>query len=211
MCYACEDDTSRAEVLRPGRRHVVIAPDASTFRSYCRENDLHWITPPAIFIRTDDPGGGRHLHGIREFEIHRVDGALAMEAVEVILDHMLDVRLAREIRGFRGVAPTPVIVDEAVELGQGLAAQWSRALRLGATRPRDEYTMTQAGQDLMSLVARVNHETVPDTGMRHPHHWASTLERSPYWDRSARVLRVWTGDMVLTYRPEELEEDIRYV
>lgn len=211
MCYACNDDpaaeTRRTVLSWPDSRLVVIASDAYRFRRYCREIGVNYASPRVSFIHTADPSADRFLRGLGEFEIHRVDGALARESVERILEHLVERRLARE---FRGATPTHVVVNEAVDLGQDTAG-WSRALRFGAARPRDEYTMTQAGQDLTSLVSRVNHETVPDIGMRHPHHWASKLERSPYWDRSARVLRVWTGDMTLTYRPEELESDVRYV
>lgn len=52
-------------------------------------------------------------------------------------------------------------------------------------------------------------ETIPQSGIAWstPHHWASTLERSPYWHREDGTLRTDAG----VYRREELDLDLRYI
>jgi hypothetical protein len=50
-------------------------------------------------------------------------------------------------------------------------------------------------------------EPVDEDAMHEPFHWASTLQRSPYWYRATGTLQTAAG----AYKPEELDLDIRYV
>jgi hypothetical protein len=53
----------------------------------------------------------------------------------------------------------------------------------------------------------IHTEPEDEDAMVAPFHWASTLQRSPYWYRNTGTLQTAAG----AYKPEELDLDIRYV
>jgi hypothetical protein len=101
-----------------------------------------------------------------------------------------------------------------------LAGSGAHAPYPGRQEPDPERRLEAAGERERVRRARSHTlETIPtveteeETAWVSPHQWASTLPRSPYWDNQREVLRVPTMDLAvyLEYRPDELEEDIRYV
>lgn len=77
--------------------------------------------------------------------------------------------------------------------------------------PETQRARRQTGEGIIpeTYVPHGEIETEPqdETAWVEPAHWASTLERSPFWYRAEQVLRTDAGD----YRADELDLDIRYV
>ncbi len=230
MCSTCEHmragQTLREvehalEVLRRSEREahrdenttvLVIARTAEEFRQYCRDNGLDSGSPRVVFVHTEDTTGWRHFQGLRDMEAHRVDGAVARENVERELDHLEARGLVRE-----AVPPREVVedvysytVEESGRIVRRVPTGEAQIRLYGAGRP--DFPLEGMLEPHIWDRVRVESGPPPDTGMRAPHHWASTLERSPYWDRRRGVLTVDSGAYEpMCYRPDELEDNIRYV
>lgn len=186
-----------------GLKDVVVARTYAEFSRYCSENGLSPRT--AIFLKVSNPQTERYLRGLGAIRLHRADGAVA--------DARTEIHLLRLTPGHPEnlVAWATRMMNEAMESSARYA--WF-GYRQGADHPepepgyrRDE---TEPGARYEPH-GQIHTLPASETAWSNPHHWPSTVERSPYWDRAGQVLKVPGSDTYLIYTKEELDEDVRYV
>lgn len=178
-------------------RAVVVARSYLDFRRYCEAHQMRHDR--AVFLHTGDSTASQKLRGIRQIIIYRVDGAVTDAQTEGLL-RALSERYGSQPPGNAGLV------------------NWATQRMAQYQRPQDFRTL----EDVTAAVepepgdgyvphGEIHTRPIPETAWENPHHWPSTLERSPYWHRREQTLQVPAGDTVMIYTRDELDEDVRYI
>lgn len=198
---------------------VLVARNWTAARHFCRDYLIRLQDPHLIVIVPGDPRAESRLRGLRDFTVVRADGAMADHRVEQYLTHLARTRGDFQVNIQLRTGGYMDSSEAALAMLRQMAGTGVHAPYPGRQEPDPERRVEAAGERERVRRARRPLETVPtveteeETAWVSPHQWASTLPRSPHWDNQRQVLRVPTMDLDVTleYRPDELEEDIRYV